>query len=145
MPGFKYSMLTATTATNIRFPPKTVRIYESLWSKEASDRLIEQISILTFSTNSTQRNIDFKDMHRQSGGIDCGLLPLHLLRAYVKARIPLSMHGIRMICENTLVTVLKQVLSNYLSLRKDVTENQRQYKQYCFIAFAELVALLKRT
>ena len=49
------------------------------------------------------------------------------------------------ICENALVTVLKQVLSNYLSLRKDVTENQRQYKHYCFIAFAELVALLKRT
>ena len=86
-------------------------------------------------------------MQRQSGGINCGLLPLPLLLSYVKASIPLSMHGIRMICENTLMTVLKQneVLSNYLSLRKDVIENQRQYKQYFFIAFAELVALLKRT
>ena len=74
-----------------------------------------------------------------------GFLPLHLLLAYVKARITLSMHGIRMICKNTLLTVLKQVLSNYLSLRKDATENQRQYKHYCFIAFAELVAFLKRT
>ena len=43
-----------------------------------------------------------------------GFLPLHLLFAYVKARIPLSMHGIRMICENTLMTVLKQVLSNII-------------------------------
>ena len=101
-----------------------------LWSKEASDRLIEQISILTFSTNRTQINIDFnmfKDMHRQSGG----------LWAFAIA-------SAACLCERT-VTVLKQVLSNYLSLRKDVTENQRQYKQYCFITFAELVALLKRT
>ena len=104
------------TATHNRFPPNTVSIYKSLWSKEASDRLIELISILTFSTNSTQINIDFKDMQRQSGGIDCGFLPLHLLLAYVKARIPLSMHGIRIICENTLMTVFKQVLSNYLGL-----------------------------
>ena len=27
------------TATNIRSPPNTVSIYDSLWSKEASDRL----------------------------------------------------------------------------------------------------------
>ena len=58
------------TATNIRSPPNTVSIHDSLWSKEALDRLIEQVSILTFSTNSTQINIDFKDMQRQSGGID---------------------------------------------------------------------------
>ena len=38
--------------------------------------LIEQISMLTFSTNSTQINIDFKDMQRQSGEVDCGLFAI---------------------------------------------------------------------
>ena len=64
------------TATNIRSPPDTVSIYDSLWSKKPSDSLIEQISILTFSTNNTKINIDFKDMQRQSGGIDCGLFAI---------------------------------------------------------------------
>ena len=64
------------TATNVNSPPDTVLIYDSLFSRKATETLVEKICVLNYFMSSTFLDIQIMDMQRQSGGDDCGLFAI---------------------------------------------------------------------